>query len=333
MTTDNIQVPHRLSTRVERTHLPATAQTPDRSQLAHTADSPAQPLLLKHTPRRTPRRTLTIPLSIWASLLVLGFFIVCALFADWFAPHDPIANNLRVRLAAPIGMPNAQPEFLLGTDALGRDLLSRLIYGSRVSLTIGFVGTLLGLIMGSASGLLAGYLGGWFDEAIMFLTDALIALPFLVIALTVIAIFGSNVVVLMLLAGFSGWAGYTRLARGQVMSASQSQYVLAARSIGASPVRLMVRHLLPNIVAPLVVMATLSMTSIILLESSLSFLGLGIQPPTPAWGAMLGEGRDYLHTSWWIGVLPGCAIMLLTMAISQIGDWLRDALDPTMRSV
>jgi peptide/nickel transport system permease protein len=259
--------------------------------------------------------------------------MLCALFADWLAPHDPVTNNSRFRLAAPLGMANAQPGFLLGTDALGRDLLSRLIYGARVSLTIGFIGTVVGLLAGSLSGLVAGFLGGWLDEVIMFVADALIALPFLVIALTVIAIFGSNLGVLMILAGFSGWAGYARLARGQVLSASQQQYVLAARSIGATPLRLMVRHILPNIAAPLVVMATLGMTSIILLESSLSFLGLGIQPPTPAWGAMLGEGRDYLHTAWWLGVLPGSAIMLLTMAISQIGDWLRDLLDPTMRSL
>jgi peptide/nickel transport system permease protein len=292
------------------------------------AQQGAQPVKLK-----AARRPFALPLSIWLSFALLAFFLLCALLADWLAPHDPVTNNLRVRLAAPWGMANYQDGFYLGTDALGRDLLSRLIYGARVSLMIGLVGTVLGLIMGSMSGILAGYVGGWFDEAMMFLADALIALPFLVIALTVIAIFGSNLTVLMLLAGFSGWAGYARLARGQVLSASQQQYVLAARSIGASPVRLMLRHLLPNIAAPLVVMATLGMTSIILLESSLSFLGLGIQPPTPAWGAMLGEGRDYLHTTWWLGLLPGIAIMLLTMAISQIGDWLRDVLDPTMRSL
>jgi peptide/nickel transport system permease protein len=313
MATEKLQLSQRL---------PAQA-TPKTDRAPRAA---AEGLVLKSNPRRTR----AIPLSIWASLLVLGIFVICALFADWLAPYDPVTNNLRARLAAPLGMPNAQPGFLLGTDALGRDLLSRLIYGARVSLTIGFVGTLLGLIIGSLSGVLAGYLGGWLDEAMMFLADALIALPFLVIALTVIAIFGSNLVVLMLLASFSGWAGYTRLARGQVLSASRQQYVLAARSIGASSLRLMLRHLLPNIAAPLVVMATLGMTSTILLESSLSFLGLGIQPPTPAWGAMLGEGRDYLHTSWWLGVLPGVAIMLLTMAISQIGDWLRNVLDPTL---
>ena len=321
MTTDKMQVPPQLAPRAERTRSGATTQ-------ARTPAATATPSVKLVAQKR---RTLTLPLSIWLSFAVILVFVLCALLADWLAPHDPVTNNLRLRLGAPWGMTGYQPGFWLGTDALGRDLLSRLIYGSRVSLTIGFIGTILGLLMGSLSGLLAGYVGGWFDEIIMFLADALIALPFLVIALTVIAIFGSNLVVLMLLAGFSGWAGYARLARGQVLSASQQQYVLAARSIGASPQRLMLRHIFPNIAAPLVVMATLGMTSIILLESSLSFLGLGIQPPTPAWGAMLGEGRDYLHTAWWLGVLPGLAIMFLTMAISQIGDWLRDVLDPTMQ--
>lgn len=325
MTTDKMQVPPHLAPRAEHVR-PRAAQK--RSTPAVTTAATVAPTVKLVEQKR---RTLTLPLSIWLSFAVLVLFVLCALLADWLAPHDPVANNLRLRLGAPWGMTGYQPGFWLGTDALGRDLLSRLIYGSRVSLTIGFIGTILGLLMGSFSGLLAGYVGGWFDEVIMFLADALIALPFLVIALTVIAIFGSNLVVLMLLAGFSGWAGYARLARGQVLSASQQQYVLAARSIGASPQRLMLRHIFPNIAAPLVVMATLGMTSIILLESSLSFLGLGIQPPTPAWGAMLGEGRDYLHTTWWLGVLPGLAIMFLTMAISQIGDWLRDVLDPTMQ--
>lgn len=262
---------------------------------------------------------------------MVAVIVFCAIFAGWLAPHDPVANNLRARLSPPAGFPDADPTYLLGTDALGRDVLSRLIFGARVSLAIGFVGTLIGLIAGGLSGLLAGFVGGLLDETLMFLVDTVIALPFLVIALTIIAVFGSNLGVLVILAGFSGWAGYTRLARGQVLSVSNQQFVLAARAIGAPPARVMLRHILPNIGAPMIVLSTLGMTSIILLESSLSFLGLGIQPPTPAWGAMLGDGRDYLHTAWWIGVLPGIAIMVLTMSISLIGDWLRDVLDPALR--
>lgn len=279
--------------------------------------------------RRLPR--FHMPLLIGVCFVVVGLLAFGALFAPWLAPLDPAANRLTERLLPPLGLAGANPAYLLGTDALGRDLLSRLIYGARISLAIGFVGTFIGLLVGSLSGLLSGFVGGVIDEAIMFLVDAYTALPFLVIALTVIAVFGSSVGVLVMLAGFSGWAGYTRLARGQVLSASQQPYILAAHAIGAHPRRVMLRHILPNITAPLVVLATFDMTAIILLEASLSFLGLGIQPPTPAWGAMLGEGRDYLHTAWWIGVFPGAAIMLLTMAISLIGDWLRDVLDPTLR--
>jgi len=287
-----------------------------------------QPLDLSET-RRSTRRP--VPPLILGCMVVLLLFTLCALLADMLAPLDPIENNLRDRLLPPVWMADAEPTYILGTDALGRDVLSRLIYGARVSLAIGFIGTLIGLTAGSLSGLLSGYLGGLLDEAMMFLVDAYVALPFLIVALTVIAIFGSSLSVLVIVAGFSGWAGYTRLARGQVLSVRKQDYVMAARALGTPPRRIMLRHVLPNIAAPLVVLATFGMTSIILLESSLSFLGLGIQPPTPAWGAMLGDGRNYLHTAWWIGIFPGIAIMLLTMAISLIGDWLRDVLDPTLR--
>jgi len=270
------------------------------------------------------------PLIIGCMVVILGF-AACAIFADWLAPHDPIANNLVDRLKPPFWVAGADSTYLLGTDALGRDLLSRLIYGTRVSLAIGFIGTLVGVLIGSFSGLLAGYIGGVLDEVMMFLVDAYVALPFLVVALTVIAVLGSDLSVLILLASASGWAGYTRLSRGQVLSVRKQPYVLAALSLGVRPHQIMLRHLLPNIIAPLIVLATFGMTSIILLESSLSFLGLGIQPPTPTWGSMLGDGRDYLHTAWWIGIFPGAALMLLTMAISLLGDWLRDVLDPTLR--
>ncbi len=270
------------------------------------------------------------PLLIGCMMVILGF-VVCALFAHWLAPHDPIANNLVDRLKPPAWLTGADPTYPLGTDALGRDVLSRLIYGARVSLAIGFIGTLVGVIIGALSGLVAGYIGGAIDEALMFLVDAYVALPFLVVALTVIAVLGSDLGVLIILASASGWAGYTRLSRGQVLTIRQQPYVLAAKALGVPPRQIMVRHVLPNILAPLIVLATFGMTSIILLESSLSFLGLGIQPPTPAWGSMLGDGRDYLHTAWWIGIFPGIAIMLLTMAISLLGDWLRDLLDPTLR--
>lgn len=273
----------------------------------------------------------TLPPLILICFFFIGAITVAALLATWLAPFPPEENHLVDRLLPPFTVTDANVSYLLGTDALGRDVLSRLIYGARVSLAIGFVGTLIGLLVGTLSGLLSGFIGGLFDEIMMFLVDAYIAIPFLIVALTAIAIFGSSIPVLVVLAGFSGWASYTRLARGQVLTISKQPYVLAAHAIGARPRAVMLRHILPNIAAPIVVLATFGMTSIILLESSLSFLGLGVQPPTPAWGSMLGDGRDYLSTAWWIGVIPGAAIMLLTMSISLIGDWLRDVLDPTLR--
>lgn len=280
---------------------------------------------------RTARTLRRMPPLILFCFIVMGFMALAAIFAPVLAPYDPEENHLVDRLLPPFFLAGSNSAYPLGTDSLGRDLLSRLLYGAQVSLAIGFAGTLIGLIVGSLSGLLSGFVGGLFDEVVMFLVDAYIAIPFLIVALAVIAIFGSSIPVLVILAGFSGWASYTRLARGQVLSVSKQLYVLAARSTGVPPRTLMLRHILPNIAAPLVVLATFGMTSIILLESSLSFLGLGVQPPTPAWGAMLGDGRDYLNTAWWIGIFPGAAIMLLTMSISLIGDWLRDVLDPTLR--
>lgn len=300
--------------------------TPARTSV----DKPLAPFPALAVPA-LPRRRLAVPPLILLAVAIITGFVICALFAPWLAPHDPIANNLRARLLAPEGF-GGELGYILGSDALGRDLLSRLIYGARVSLAIGFVGTLIGVITGGLCGLLAGYIGGIVDEVMMFLVDAYIALPFLVIALTVIAILGNGLGVLVLLAGFSGWASYTRLMRGQVLSVRRLPYIQAAQAIGTPPVRILLRHVLPNVAAPLIVLATFGMTSIILLEASLSFLGLGIQPPIPAWGAMLGDGRNYLHTAWWIAIFPGLALILLTMSISLVGDWLRDVLDPTLRS-
>lgn len=317
-----------------QTASPAAALVRNREQQkAATADPQMEKetLAQSFSPARR-RRRLAVPPLILGCMVVLTLFTACAIFADVLAPHDPVENDLRERLKPPIWAADANPDYILGTDALGRDVLSRLMYGARVSLAIGFIGTLIGLIIGSASGLLSGFVGGLLDEIIMFLVDAYVALPFLIVALTMVAVLGSSLTVLVVVAGFSGWAGYTRLARGQVLSVREQPYILAARAIGTPRSRIMVRHVLPNIAAPLVVFATFGMTSVILLESSLSFLGLGIQPPTASWGAMLGDGRGYLNTAWWIGIFPGVAIMLLTMAISLMGDWLRDVLDPTLRS-
>lgn len=274
----------------------------------------------------------TISPLVWVCLTVVAAFVVCGVLADVIAPYDPTQNDLRARLQPPAFVDGGSTAHLLGTDQLGRDLLSRMIHGARVSLAIGVLGMLCGAAFGVVCGLVSGFVRGAVDEALMFLVDAWVSLPFLIIALSVVAMLGSSLTVLILLATLSGWATYTRVSRGLALAAREQQYILAAQALGASRARLLLRHLLPNIVAPLIVLATLELTAIIMLEASLSFLGFGVQPPTPAWGYMVSEGREYLHTAWWVGVFPGVAIMLVTAAVSLAGDWLRDVLDPTLRS-
>lgn len=267
-----------------------------------------------------------------ACLAILVAFVLCGVLADVIAPHDPIANDLRARLQPPAFREGGSTSHLLGTDQLGRDVLSRVIHGARVSLAIGFLGMLIGALIGTLSGLIAGFVRGLVDEGMMLLVDAVIALPFLIIALSIISVFGTSLAILVVVAAFSGWASYTRVTRGLVLGAREQPYVLASRALGAPPSRLVFKHILPNILAPLIVLATFQLTSIILLEASLSFLGFGMQPPTPSWGQMVSEGREYLNTAWWIGVFPGVALMFITISVSLSGDWLRDVLDPSLRA-
>lgn len=278
-----------------------------------------------------PSRLRHMPYLIVVCFTFLLAISVLAVTAPLVVPHDPAYQVLLARLQAPAGFDGGSTDHLLGTDHLGRDVLSRAIYGARVSLGIGLLSTLIGACVGITAGMFSGYRGGLADEIIMFLVDAQLALPFIVVALIAIAIFGTGLTVLILVLGFAGWEGYARLTRGMVLSARENQYVLAAQAAGAGRLRIMVRHILPNISAALMVLATFQLTSVILLESSLSFLGIGVQPPTPSWGSMIGEGREYLNTAWWIAVVPGVLIVLSTMTISLIGDWLRDVLDPTLR--
>jgi len=274
----------------------------------------------------------SMPKIVKLCVIVLLAFIAVGVCAPLLAPHDPAHQVLVARLKPPLGFSGAIRAYPLGTDHLGRDILSRLIYGTRISLAIGFFGMFFGLALGTTIGLLSGFAGGLLDEFLMFLVDTQLAIPYIIIALTGIAIFGTDLLVLMLLIGIAGWESYARLARGMVLGARGNQYVLSAHAIGASRRRVLFRHILPNIVAPLIVLATFQLTSIILLESSLSFLGVGVQPPTSSWGSMVGVGRGYLNTAWWIAIFPGLAIVMVTMAVSLFGDWLRDALDPTLRA-
>lgn len=265
------------------------------------------------------------PMLIKGCLIIVLTMIAIAIFAPMLAPHDPAHQDLRGRLASPSG------DHWLGNDQLGRDVLSRTLYGTRISIGVAAFGTIAGMVIGSLLGMLSGYLRGRFDNTVMFLVDAQQALPFIIVALVAIAIFGANIPTLLALVSIAGWEVYARFARASTLVVRESQYVLASRCIGTSEARILIRHVLPNILSPLIVIATLNITALILLESSLSFLGVGVQPPTPSWGGMISEGRQYLNTAWWIVVGPAAAMVVLTLSISLAGDWLRDVLDPTTR--
>ncbi len=271
------------------------------------------------------------PLFVWASAAFMAGIILMAVCAPLVSPYDPVQQSLRERLKSPTWFPETGRRHLLGTDQLGRDILSRIIHGSRVSLIVGVAAVMIGGAIGGSLGLVSGYAGGIVDEVVMFLVDAQLAFPFILLAIGIIAVLGPSFGNLIIIVGLSGWVTYARIVRAQVLTIKEREYVLAIRGLGGSIWRILVSHILPNILAPFLVVATLELARTILLESTLSFLGLGIQPPTPSWGGMLSEGRGYLDTAWWISAFPGLVLMLTALVVSRVGDWLRDVLDPTLR--
>lgn len=274
------------------------------------------------------RRAASWALSGAAFVLLLG---VVAAAAPLLAPYDPIRQSLRTRLAAPtLAGPDGKAH-LLGTDHLGRDVLSRMIYGSRVSLVVGFAAVVVGGAVGATLGLLAGFRGGWVDNVIMTIADAQLAFPFILLAIGIIAVLGPSFPTLIIVVGLSGWVAYARVLRSQVLVLRSREFVEAIRGLGGSVTRILLRHILPNVVSSFIVIATLELARAIVLEATLSFLGLGIQPPTPSWGGMIHEGREYLDTAWWISTAPGIILMATSFVVSRTGDWLRDLLDPTLR--
>jgi len=274
------------------------------------------------------RRAASWALSGAAFVLQLG---VVAAAAPLLAPYDPIRQSLRTRLAAPtLAGPDGKAH-LLGTDHLGRDVLSRMIYGSRVSLVVGFAAVVVGGALGATLGLLAGFRGGWVDNVIMTIADAQLAFPFILLAIGIIAVLGPSFSTLIIVVGLSGWVAYARVLRSQVLVLRSREFVEAIRGLGGSVTRILLRHILPNVVSSFIVIATLELARAIVLEATLSFLGLGIQPPTPSWGGMIHEGREYLDTAWWISTAPGIILMATSFVVSRTGDWLRDLLDPTLR--
>jgi peptide/nickel transport system permease protein len=270
----------------------------------------------------------------WVALAGVGFvalLVVVATAAPWLAPQDPIRQSLRGRLAPP-GLEGGDGRaHFFGTDHLGRDVLSRVIYGSRVSLAIGFSAVAVGSVLGVALGILAGFGGGRMDGVIMTIADAQLAFPFVLLAIGIIAVLGPSFPTLIVVIGLSGWVSYARILRSQVLVLRSREFVEAIHALGGSLGRIVLRHVLPNVLSSIVVVATLELARSIVLEATLSFLGLGIQPPTPSWGGMIQEGRDYLDSAWWIATFPGLVLMATSIVVSRTGDGLRDLLDPTLR--
>ncbi len=276
------------------------------------------------------RRLLRLRWGVGAAV-VLFFIVASAAFAPLIAPHDPLAVNIRHRLGPPAWMAGGVAEHPLGTDQVGRDLLSRMIYGGRVSLVVGVVSVLMSATIGVLLGLGAGYFGGRTDWTIMALVNVMLTFPFVLLALAVIAVLGPSLGNMIIVLGVAGWPIYTRVIRAETLALREREFVLAGRALGMSHLRLVFRQIAPNLVSVIVVIATLQVAQVIILESFLSFLGLGIQPPTPAWGNMLGEGRLYMLNSWWIATFPGLAIFLTTLVINLMGNALRDWLDPHLK--
>lgn len=286
-------------------------------------------------PRRLP--WMRLPALGGANLLVsaaalLGVLLLAlAVLAPLISPFEPDQQRLLARLKPPVGLAGANPLHWLGTDQLGRDLLSRCLHGLRLTLALALFGTLLGLALGAALGLAAGLLRGWTDALIMGLVDIMMSLPFTLVALFVVALAGTDVAVLICVLGIAYWAHFARLIRAQVLGLREMPFVEAARACGAGPWRIATIHMIPNLISPVVVMASLNFSNLILLESALSFLGLGVQPPTATLGSMVGQGRDYMASAPWIVAVPALVIVLVSLVAMLLGDALRDRLDPRLR--
>ena len=260
-----------------------------------------------------------------AGCLLIVLFVVMAIFSPWLSPYDPFAQNISLRLSPP------GAKHWLGTDGYGRDILSRIIWGSRISITIGIFAVGIGAALGIMAGLISGFFGGAIDNVIMRVVDTLLVLPTILLALVIVAMLGPSIFNVMIAVGISNAPRFARIIRAEVLSVKKMDYVAAAFALGASHKRLILRHILPNTFASLLVLSTLRVAQAITTEASLSFLGLGAQPPTPTWGSMIADGRVFLRTSPWIPIFPGIMIMLIVMGFNLFGDGLRDILDPKLR--
>jgi peptide/nickel transport system permease protein len=263
--------------------------------------------------------------------ILMLFLVIPAVFAPQVAPHDPLKGSLSKRLKPPVWAQGGSIEYPLGTDKMGRDILSRIIHGSRISLMVSFMAIFVGGSIGTTLGLISGYFGGKIDALIMRLVDISLSLPTILLALVLVSAVGPSFGTVITVVAVLLWARYARQARAETLSVRELDFIARARVAGASHIRIMVRYIFPNIVNTLVVLATLQVGAVILLESTLSFLGVGIPRPTPAWGVMVADGRELIVTAWWVSMFPGIAIMLTVLALNLFGDWLRDHLDPKLK--
>ena len=274
------------------------------------------------------RRYPVIPVAVLLIVLVIP-----ALFAEIIAPHDPIDGNLRARLLPPAWTDGGDWSYPLGSDRQGRDILSRMIFGARTAALVSLAALAVGGTIGSLLGLVAGYFGSWWDHVIMRLVDINLSLPLILLALVLVVLFEPGTATTVAVVALLLWSRYARQVRAEVLTLKEMDFVARARVAGASNLRIVFRHILPNVFNTIIVLATLQVGNVILLEASLSFLGAGIPPPDPAWGVMVAEGRDFIVTSWWLSVIPGLAIMFTVLSMNLLGDWLRDYLDPKLRQL
>jgi peptide/nickel transport system permease protein len=278
-------------------------------------------------PRRDRRWPPSIPLAI------VSILIVCALGAPVLAPRSPVEGSLGERLIPPMGMEGWKAEHPLGTDRHGRDVLSRLVYGARISLSVSVVGILLTGTLGSLIGLVAGFYGGWTEAVLMRLVDVSLSLPGILIAVLLSVAFEPSFTNVIIVVIFLLWPSYARLTRGETLGLKQQDFVALARTAGCSNGTIMFRHIVPNLIPSILVLATLHVGYVIVLEAALSFLGVGIPPPTPSWGVMVADGRGLIERAWWVSILPGIAILVTVLSLNMLGDWVRDRLDPKLRQV
>ena len=286
---------------------------------------PAQPEWALFVRRLGRRRTALF------GAVVVAVVVITALAAPWVSPFDPLEQSIGERLKAPGWRDQAGRGHPLGTDHLGRDILARIIYGARPALLVGAAAVMISGVLGMITGLLAGYFGGRVDDVLMRLADIQLAFPFILLAIAVIGVLGPSLTTIIAVIGVSSWVVYARIVRGAALSLREREFVQAAQALGAGDVRILVRHILPNVFTPWLVVATLDMARVIVIESALSFLGLGVQPPAATWGGMLADGRVYISTAWWLATFPGLAILVTVLGINLFGDGLRDTLDPRLK--